>query len=310
MISIEDNRNMHLNPDLNVWLTHCVNVLQRKLTHKEKKFLTRCYNINVVSGNPICYDDFKEVLGVNYKGNFRAIKHKLKALFEIVQKGKPMYYKMKGLYLDKELTDKYTSMPISSRIYAQLDTILSLCTHEKILMHGILFQCKTFGLYSALLDQGHNLDSNKAITISLPVDKIVDVSITLYSTENILIRLGCTYSPFSYDPTGIISLVSLLGKIEYSLKILSITDFQIEPVVNWSWKHFDLNKDSIHYDFPTDEYTMHLVFGHMQVYNKKFPDGKTRIRVEQQLDINNTIEEVINSSMFQKASELERSNET
>ncbi len=280
--------------------------MQRTLTLKEKNFLTRCYRINVVSGLPICYEDFKDVLGDNYKGNFRAIKHKFNILFEVVQNGKPKYYKMAGLYLDKELTDKYTGMPIPARIYADLDTIFALAKHEKLQMHGILFECKTSGLYSALLEQGHPIGSNNAITISLDVDKIVDVSITLYSTENMLVRLGCTFNPFSYDDNGIISLIFLLGKIEYCLKILSKTDFQIEPIIKWRWKHFDLNRDSIHYDFPTDDYTIHLIFGHIQVYNKKFPDGKERIRIEEQLDIDNTIEEVIHTPKFVKASELER----
>lgn len=277
-----------------------------KITHRDRGFLKRCYRINVVSGIPICYEDFKGVLGDKYQGNFRAIKHKLNALFEQVRSGKPKYYKMLGLYLDKELTDKYTDTPIASRIYADLDIILSLATHEKKQMHGILFKCKTSGLYSALLEQGHTTDSNNAITISLPVDKIVDTSITLYSTDNMLIRLGCTYSPFGYDDNGIISLIFLLGKIEYCLKILSKTDFQIEPITNWIWKHFDMNKDSIHYDFPTDNYTMHLIFGHIQVYNKKFPDGKERIRVEEQIKLDNTIPKELSTVRYQRASELQR----
>ena len=305
-IDINANRNQHLNQDLNTWLTHCVNVIQRKLTRKEKVFLTRCYRINVVSGLPICYDDFKGVLGDNYKGNFRAIKYKLKALFEVVDTGKPKYYKMVGLYLDKELTDSYTSMPISARIYADLDTLFALSKHEKLQMHGILFMCKTSGLYSALLDQRYPITNNNSITLHLDVDNVVDVSITLYSTENMLVRLGCTFNPFSYDDNGIILLIFLLGKIEHCLKFLSKTDFQIEPVTKWRWKHFDLNRDSIHYDFPTDDYTIRLVFGHIQIYNKKLPDGKERIRIEEQLDIDNTIEEVIHTPKFVKASELER----
>jgi hypothetical protein len=309
MVLIDQNRNLHLNPDLNTWLTHCANVMQRRLTLKEKNFLTRCYRINVVSGIPICYEDFKTVLGDNYRGNFRALKHKLNALFEEVRNGKPKYYKMSGLYLDKELTDRYTGKPISSRIYADLDIILSLTKHEKLQMHGLLFKCKTSGFHQALLEQGHIPGSNNAITLSLPVDKLVDVSVTLYSTEYMLIRLGCTYNPFNVDDYGIISLISLLGKIEYCLKILSKIDFQIEQVSNWRWKHFDLNRDSIHYDFPTDDYTIHHIFGYFQIYNKKFPDGKTRIRAEKQLDIDNTIEEVIHTPIFQKASELERENE-
>lgn len=306
MALINENRNQHLNPDFNTWLTHCINVMHRRLTHRERTFLKRCYRINVVSGIPICYEDFKEMLGINYKGNFRAMKHKLKALFEVVSTGKPKYYKMNGLYLDKELTDKYTDYPISARIFADLDIILSLAKHEKKQMHGLLFKCKTSGLYSALLEQGHTSDSNNAITISLPTDKIVDVSITLYSTDIMLIRLGCTYSPFDYDDNGVISLIFLLGKIEHCLKILSQTDFQIEPITNWKWKHFDMNKDSIHYDFPTDDYTISLVFGHIQVYNKKFPDGKERIRVEDQIELDSTIAEELSSVRYQKASELQK----
>lgn len=305
MASIIENQNQGLNPDFNTWLTHCINVMHRRLTLRERNFIKRCYRINVVSGIPICYEDFKEMWKSNYKGNFRAMKHKLNALFDVVSTGKPKYYKMNGLYLDKKLTDKYTDYPISARIFADLDIILSLATHEKIQMHGLLFKCKTSGLYSALLEQGHTPDSNNAITISLPTDKIVTTSITLYSTDIMLIRLGCTYSPFDYDDNGVISLIFLLGKIEHCLKILSKTDFQIEPITNWKWKHFDMNRDAIHYDFPTDDYTISLVFGHIQVYNKKFPDGKERIRVEEQLDIDNTIEEVIHTPMFQKASELQ-----
>ena len=309
MTLVNQNRHQHLNPDLNTWLTQCINVIQRRLTHRDRNFLKRCYNIIVLSGLPICYEDFKETWKYNYQGNFRAIKHKLNPLFEVVSKGKPMYYKMVGLYLDKELTDKYTSIPISARIYANLDIVFSLATHEKLQMHGLLFKCKTFGLYSALLEQGHTPDSNNAITISLPVDKIVDTTVTLYSTDNMLIRLGCTYSPFGVDDNGVISLIFLLGKIEHCLKILSQTDFQIEPITNWKWKHFDMNKDSIHYDFPSDDCTMHLIVGYIQGYNKKFPDGKERIRVEEQHDLDNTIKEVIHTPMFQKASELERENE-
>jgi hypothetical protein len=300
------NRNQHLNPKFNAWLTHCVNVLQHGITVRDKKFLKRCYNIIVLSGLPVCYEDFKDMLGSKYKGNFRAIKHKLNRLFVVVQKGKPTYYSLNGLYLDKELTDKYTAIPISQRLFASLDVLFSMTSHEIPQMHAIIIQCKTSQLYPRLLELGYSHDANKSVTINdLPIDKIVRVSVTVYSTGTMILRLGCTYSPVAYSNNGFISLISLLGKIEYCLKsAVAQKDFQIEPVTKWKLKHIDLNKDSIHYDFPTDEYTMSLVFGHVQIYNKKLPNGKQRIRVETQIDMNNTMSEELSTDRFQKSTEL------
>jgi len=300
------NRNQHLNPKFSSWLTDCINVLGHGLTLQDKKFLKRCYNINVLSGIPICYDDFKGILGKNYKGNFRARKTKLKSLFELVIKGKPCYYKLTGLYLDKELTNEYTSIPISERIFANLDILLSMTSHEKPQIHNILFGFKTHELYQKLIELGYSTHQNKAITIKdIPVDKIIKVNAEVYPNGLILLRIACTYSPIDYSPNGFISLFHLLGKIEHCLKTgIAFKDFQIEPVNHWKFKHFDLNKDSISYDFPTDEYTVSMIFGHVQVYNKKFPNGKQKIRVEEQLEPNTTSVEELSSSRFQKASEL------
>ncbi|MCA9828690.1 MAG: hypothetical protein KC444_09965 [Nitrosopumilus sp.] len=312
MSLINQNRNQHLNPEFNAWLTHCVNVLHHGLTVKDRKFLRRCYNINVLSGIPLCYEDFKDMWKSNYKGNFRAIKHKLNPLFETVLKGKPTYYKLNGLYLDKELINEYTSIPVSERIFANLNILLSITRHERPQMHALLFQCKTFDLYTRLIELGYTPNKKKAITINeIPVDKIITASATIYSNNVMLIRLGCTYFPIDYSNNGWISLISLLSKIEYCLKIsIAQKDCQIEPVKNWKLKHFDMNKDSIHYDFPTDDYTVSMIFGHIQVYNKRFPDGRTRIRVEEQLDLDNTITEELSSDRYQKASELHDIDET
>jgi len=139
----------------------------------------------------------------------------------------------------------------------------------------------------------------------IPVDKIIKVSAEVYHTGLVLLRLACTYSPIDYSPNGFILLFHLLGKTEHCLKTsIVFKDFQIEPVNHWKFKHFDLNKDSISYDFPTNEYTVSMIFGHVQVYNKKFPNGKQKIRVEEQLEPDTTSTEEISSSRFQKASEL------
>ncbi len=308
MTFIDQNRNQHLNPEFNAWLTHCVNVLQRRLTLKEKNFLKRCYNINVISGIPLIYDDFKEMWKSNYQGNFRAIKLKLSPLFEVVRKGKPTYYKLNGLYLDKELTDEYTGIPISERIFANLNILLSMCRHEIPQIHNIVFSFTTSGFYDRLLRLDYKTTKNKIILLNdIRIHNKIDIKAEVYSTGKVILHLACTYNPIDYTANGFIQLISLLGQVYHSLKHdIAHLGFDIEPTHNWIFSHVDLNKDSISYDFPTKDYTVRMVFGHVQVYNKTFPDKKQRIRVEEQLELDNTIEEELSSVRYQKASELQR----
>ena len=78
----------------------------------------------------------------------------------------------------------------------------------------------------------------------------------------------------------------------------------MESVANWHFKYFEFNKDSIQYDFPTNDYTVHMVFDHVQIYNKKMLNKTSVIRTEEQCTPNTTILEELDNVEFVRASKL------
>lgn len=293
------NRNLGLNPKINTFLTNCINTYQHVLTHKDKEFLKRGYRINAISGIPFSFMDYQDMLGTNYKGNFRARILKLSPLIEKVLSSIPSYYKIRGLYLDKELTNKYTALPLFERIFGDLEVLFAMTRHETLQMHKIFLKCTSSGLHERLIEQGIKPTSNGSISINgLDVDSTVTASLQIYSTGTILTKLGCTYNPIDYSSLGFLNLSAYMGKIEYHLKALAKKDFQIEQIPNWKLKRIDLNRDSLSYSFPTDDFTVHIVHNHAQIYNKKFPNGKQKIRFEDQIEPDNTISQEMNTSRF------------
>lgn len=303
---ILENRNQHLNPQINTFLTDCSNTLQRQLTDKEKKFIKRAYHINVLSGLPFSYFDFPNLSKTDNQTYFRQLILKLKPIIEIVQGGKPKYYKLKRLYLDKELTDRYTSISINDRIFSNLNILFGMTSHEIPQLHKIAFSFNTHGLYERLLQLSYKTTKNKIILLpDIRIHNKIKVNAEVYPTESVILHLACTYTPIDYTFTGFIQLIALLGQVYHSLKRdIAHIDFEIEPVEKWKFIHFDLNRDSISYDFPTKDYTVSMVFRHVQVYSKTFPDGKQKIRYEEQIEPNHVISDELSTPRFQKASEL------
>ena len=297
------NKNKDVNPFFNTFVTNCTNSLQRNITHKEIKFLKRAYEINVISGIPFCYYDFKDTLKSNH---FRQIIHKLKPIIILKHKGKPTYYQLKGLYLHKKLTEKYTAIPINQRMFADFEIILSMVKHEPAAIHDIRIEATTSGLYDNLILLGHKPNShNKIITLHFEgLTPNIDTKVNVHSTGTVLIILGCTYHPISYSDDGFITLFSHLGSVRTVLGVECHNNFQIEPVLNWRFKMFDFNKDSISYNFPTNDYTVHAVFDHVRIYKKKMRKGSTIFRLEKQVLPNTTLSEELHLSEFRRASEL------
>jgi hypothetical protein len=297
------NNNSQLNPLFNAFVTNCTNTLQRCITHKEREFLKRAYSINTISGIPFSYYDFTNTINSNY---FRQIIHKLKPIIIPKQKGRPAYYQLKGLYLDEKLTEKYTATPIEQRMFADFEIILSMVKHEPPAIHDIRIETLTFGLYDKLIKLGHTPNKhNKIITLHFEeLTPNIDTKVNVHSTGTILVILGCTYHPIPYTDDGFITLISHLGSVRTALGVECCTNFQIEPVLNWRFKMFDFNKDSISYNFPTNDYTVHAVFGHVRIYKKNMHEGKTVFRLEKQVIPNTTISEELYKADFRRDSEL------
>jgi len=300
---IPKNHNQSLNPPFNTFVTDCHNELQRRIGGTELVFIRIAYRINVISGIPFSYFDFLPKISNNY---FRKIKHDLKPI--IIQKvnGKPKFYQLKGLYLDEKLTEEYTALPVDQRLFANFDILLAMVKHQPPAIHDIRIHATASGLYERLIQLGHKPNKkNKIITLSLgELTPLIDTKVNVHSTGTVAVILGCTYHPIPYSTSGFITLISHLGSVRTFLELTCKNVFQIEPIPNWRFKYFHFNKDSIEYDFPTNEYTLHAVFDHIQVYNKKMFDGSTVIRAEKQIVPDTTIAEELDKIESRQASEL------
>lgn len=303
MTTIPKNHNRSLNPTFNEFLTNCTNVLHRSITNRERKLLGRAYPINVISGITFTHHDFKDILTDTY---FRVLIHKLRPLIITKKKGIPCHYQISGLYLDEKLTEEYTALPVDQRLFANLDILLAMVKHQPPAIHDIRIHATTSGLYERLIQLGHKPNKkNKIITLSLgELTPLIDTKVNVHSTGTVAVILGCTYHPIPYSTNGFTTLISHLGSVRTFLELTCKNVFQIEPIPNWRFKYFHFNRDSIEYDFPTNEYTLHVVFGHVQVYNKKMLDGSIVIRVEKQIVPNTTIAEELDKIESRQASEL------
>ena len=303
MTTIPKNHNQSLNPTFNELLTNCTNVLHRSITNGERKLLGRAYAINVISGITFTHHDFQDILTDTY---FRVIIHKLRPLIITKKKGIPCHYQIRGLYLDEKLTEEYTALPVDQRLFANLDILLAMVKHQPPAIHDIRIHATTSGLYERLIQLGHKPNKqNKIITLSLgELTPFIDTKVNVHSTGTVAVILGCTYHPIPYSTSGFTTLISHLGSVRTFLELTCKNVFQIEPIPNWRFKYFHFNKDSIEYNFPTNEYTLRAVFDHVQVYNKKMLDGSTVIRAEKQIVPNTTITEELDKIEFRQASEL------
>ena len=303
MTTIPKNHNRSLNPTFNEFLTNCTNVLHRSITNIERKLLRRAYVINVISGITFTHHDFKDILTDTY---FRVIIHKLRPLIITKKKGIPCHYQIRGLYLDEKLTEEYTALPVDQRLFANLDILLAMVKHQPPAIHDIRIHATASGLYERLIQLGHKPNKqNKIITLSLgELTPLIDTKVNVHSTGTVAVILGCTYHPIPYSTSGFTTLISHLGSVRTFLELTCKNVFQMEPIPNWRFKYFHFNKDSIEYDFPTNEYTLHAVFDHIQVYNKKMLDRSTVIRAEKQIVPDTTITEELDKIESRQASEL------
>gem|GEM_PF-1902438 len=297
---IHYNPNLHFNRKLTDHLTNCANSLGRKLTKSEKEFLSRNYRINSISGRPFTYYDHKPYMS---QAQYRQHIHNLRPIIEIVNNTNPKQYKNKGLYLDEKLTEKYTDLSFDQLAYHSLDVILSLVKHEQVYMHDIRISCKTSDIYENLIKRGQTPNpQNKMITIPISCNSSFNTKVNV-TKNSIIVIIGCTHNPIEYSRAGILVLTEYLGEVIYHLKGLSNTEFLYEPVFNWQFEYFHLNRDSIEYDFPKG-YVLNLIFGHAYLYKHDLPNGNAKLRLENKESPKTTILAETQRPRFQRASEL------
>lgn len=298
--SIFDNPNLHLNPKLTDHLTDCANRLGRKLTKQETKYHNRAYRINVVSGRPFWFPDFKPFMSAS---QFRQHIHNLRPIIEVVANSNPKQYKLRGLYTDEKLTEKYTDLSQEQILFQSLDVLLSQVKHERAYIHDIRMSCKTSDLYENLIKNGAIPNyQNHIITIPISCNSSFNTKVNV-TKDSIIVIIGCTHNPVEYSGAGILSLIGYLGEVVRELKGLAKVEFLYEPYYNWRFEYFHLNRDTVEQEFPRG-FTLNTIFNHTCTYKHDFPSGKSNLRIEEKETPHTTILEEMQTPRFQKASEM------
>ncbi len=299
-----DNPNEKLNPTFNIALTQWTNTLGHVLTPTEHKIVKLGYKINVLSGRVFDFTDFKNIVKHSY---FNLIVSKLKPIFIQVYKSDKAYFHLKGLHIDKKLTQWYTDTSENNRIFGTLDQILSLVKHRPEQMHDIHVDTKTSNLYQSLLNCGHKPQTqNHSIIIPLKehplIDSYVEPTLIITSQDTLTFTLGCTYNPIQYDNSGFAKLFDILGQMKTILRINAGNEWQICPISEYNLRYFHFNRDSLEYHFPSG-FTLNLVQNHTQIYHKTLENGNSVIRLEEKKGPTNLIDES-KKVEFMRSSEL------
>jgi len=261
-----------------------------RLTTSQKHFLERAKSICTIEQRPFCCEDFNLS-----KTNFRQKILELRPFIEKVIDGRPSFYKVKGIDLPGDqhsITLKPTGVDTS-----QLEKILLNCKNQPPMVHDLRFRIES-NLHEKLLQKGLTPNkNNNSFTITndlIPTpDPTLNIKLIVYP-EHIQLIVGCSIKPIIYDCGGIQNLIFNLGRYTELLRSFVNDLFTIQPVSKWRTTAYHLNKDG---SFELQDANFHYYFEDVanlltRIYTKRFPDGKTRVRVEQTKTTNKTIEEL------------------
>ena len=262
------------------------------LSKSLNQFLTDATNFCKIKQMPFCFKDFNLT-----SGNFRQKIRLLKDSIVPVIKGRPTFYKVRGI----EIPLESKSVTLNPTGLCKIQSILEDCRDQPPMIHDIRFKIES-NLHEKLVKMGLTPNKNNhSITLNnIPTpDSSLNFKILSYP-KHIQLVVGCSLYPIIYNSAGIPNLIFNLGQYISNLKLFVKDTFSIQPIARWIVTHTHLNKDgslelsgqSFHYCF--EDYTGALY----RIYSKSFPDG-TRARVEkietEKISIEEMAKEVIES---------------
>lgn len=245
------------------------------LPRRAKAVYKRAYNICETEQRPFCYVDFPSIS----KGNFRQTILLLRDFIEPVGKGRPQFYKIKGVDLPG------TGHSITHRDMRgtkEVVDILENLREQPAKIHDIKIKFES-DLHSKLVESGASVNpSNHSISVNCPyLNNNITTRIQIYPTT-VQIDIGCTFRPIVYDTSGIYYLLQHLAEIRFYLLSLSSFKVTIPDVYNWIFTHWHMGRDgteeingqSFHYRWED------VANGIITYYSKKMPNGMTIARAE------------------------------
>ena len=297
--------NQILNPSFNEWLTDITNS-ERGVTHrqqrkppfkKEKEFLKKCYEINVVKRFFFSKLDF---VGMT-DDNFRQYIHKLSPWIEKQINSRPAFYCLSGINVDG-ITINHTEV---NSISDNFELKLKECKKQPPQMHDLRIETLTSGLYEALLRKNKPHARNKQIHLSMPnISTRFKTKVSVSSNGRLLLMIACTQKPVPYSISGFDELIEYISKISYHLMGYSGFDFVAEPVSQWKISYYHLNQD-LKIDSSMFKYKIENLQEHSVTYLKEL-NGKIVLRYEKTISPNKTIEEEQTTAIEKEQEKLEK----
>ncbi len=246
-------------------------------------------------GDDFSFDDFREIT----QGNFRQIILRNKDKIERTNRSTFCSYRLKGYHTRGHSNNvTFEGMGVGSN----MDEILKSVKGQPPMVHDLKINFKS-NLHSILEKKGHAVStSNKRICLDRwPLGHSVHATISVYP-KTVQIDVGCTLNAIIYDISGAQRFLIMLGRVYQIIVMYAQSDdlFMSQPQ-EWMITNYHFNKDG------KNEYSGELfnrtvadfTGGLVRWYTKKWPDGKTRIRQEEIISVNRTVEEECNRMMSQ-----------
>lgn len=244
---------------------------------------------------PFSFTDFKVIT----PNNFRQYIYRSGDEIEIVKKGRPTLYKVKGI----ELTGD--SHRITNRVTGgipEFDRLLESLRDQPPMIHDIHLKFES-DLHSKLVSRGLSVNpSNHAIENirCASLNNNINTKILVYPKTTQII-IGCTYKPIIYDVSGVYSLMLHLAQVQFYLSELTKHQAIIPEVQTWIVTRYDFNKDgseSVSAQPFWREFE-DVSTGLIRFYLKKMPNGKTIPRLEQVRTPNKPMSQILEEIISQ-----------
>lgn len=277
------------NPQFEEFVTRICHVNHIKISKKMKKFLKKCYDINVISGRPFDFMDFKP-LKVD---TVRKRVNRLKPFIEPVIRSNHTNHKLRGFSLPRYVT-KNSRGVIPNTVDPEFDRMLSEIKRQPLKMHDLRLEAKIAELYENLEEFTDFVPNskNKAFTIDLSSGERFDVKVNVYRNGKMQIMVGCTQNPLGYDLWGFLELVRLLGYACCRLKGITERNFQHNPIPDWIVQYLHINQDGLEINGKHFSYSINDLANHSVFYLKKFGDSQWKPRFEKHERPNKSIQEI------------------
>lgn len=243
------------------------------LSKSDQEFIRQSLKINQVDKQAFSLGNFPHLTPENFRQKISRNRN----LLEIVRKGHPTFYKVRGIELPG---DSHRITLETTGVGQKFLDILESLRLQQPTFHDIKVQFKS-DLHKHLLQKGCSVNpSNNSIKTGFPcADNNLTIVILIYP-ETTQIDVGCTYKPLVYNFKGLLYLQELLAKISYHLSTLS--GCTIPPVSEWVMTHYHFAKDGPTVNTQMFHVTIEeLSGGLIRFYSKKMPDGTVIPRLEQ-----------------------------